>query len=542
MQNNLVITRGNLGQLASFIGATALLIGLLGVVWQGGLTTLITAFLVLGAAGLVMWAVLTPQEFIAFVTGRQARRGTIAVFSVLLLIGVVTLTYILLERAVLTLDMTDARGFTLSEATMDVLDGVQQPIRITGFYSPELLAEREVDDQFFRLYSTATNDLISREYIDPIEQPAIASSFQALDGDVFLSYVNPDGSLDRSTTMYVPLVDRQERDMTQAISRLLAAGNFTVYFTEGLGERTPGDETGAGLARVNELLVANGFRTLPLNLPQLAAADRPIPLDASVLIIARPQQQFSQEIIDLLDEYLVRGGALFILADAAFSEAPFLAQDSAFNNYLWENWGLRMLDAVVVDEGLNSATPLDIISYAISNLPITASLDPASDVNSATYFRLARAIQVDEDPPVNNGAAIQTSPNSFGETNFDLLAASNEFNFDEGADIPGPLTTVAYATNTSTDAKIVLVGDSDFITSGQIDSPPGNAYFVTDALGWLTRFTETVSFAPQAATASQPLLFVSSQTLDRLNFIMLIIMPGITLALGAGIWYIRSRR
>jgi ATP-binding cassette subfamily F protein 3 len=60
-----------------------------------------------------------------------------------------------------------------------------------------------------------------------------------------------------------------------------------------------------------------------------------------------------------------------------------------------------MLDAVVVDPDASYATPLDIASAAVYDSPITANIN----VTDASYteFRTARAIEVSDTPPVNNG-------------------------------------------------------------------------------------------------------------------------------------------
>ncbi len=79
--DNLTITRGQIGQWASIIGGVALLMGLVGLIWQGGLTEIIIAALGIGAIGIVLWAAMTPQEFRAFISGRQARYSTSAVFG-----------------------------------------------------------------------------------------------------------------------------------------------------------------------------------------------------------------------------------------------------------------------------------------------------------------------------------------------------------------------------------------------------------------------------------------------------------------------------
>jgi hypothetical protein len=539
---SIVITRGHIGQFASFIGMGALLIGLLGFIWQGGLTGYILAALGVGAAGIVLWAIFTPGEFVGFVTGRQARQGTVAIFSTFLLLGIVVMIYTFLERAVITADMTDGERYSLSPETREVLGRINRDIRITAFYSPRMVISQEIDDQIFRQYEVVSGGRVSRDYIDPIAQPAIAATFRATDGDVFISYVNEDGTVNMESVSYVPMIGRQERDMTQAISRLLAAGNFTVYYDLAHGQLDPADESARGISIATSLLRVNGFNVGLIDLKALAATGTPIPQDATAVVLARPQEQLTPDVINTLDAYLNRGGALFIMADVMFTDAPFLAEDSLFNDYLWENWGLRMLDAVVVDEGASGPTPLDVISAVIFDSAITANIDPEMDRDSRTQFRLARPIEVNDEPPVSNGRVIMSSPASYGETNLEALSQRNEYRFDPGEDIPGPLTTVAFAHDQNSDGKILLVGDSDFITNGQLRSPVGNALLFSDGIGWMTGFTEQVSFAPRAMAGEAPLIFVDTQTLDRIAFFTVIFVPGLMLVLGAGVWFYRSRR
>ena len=542
MQRDIVITRANIGQIGSFVGATALLMGLLGLVWQGGFTEYITATLIVGALGILAWAIMTPAEFRDFILGRRARRGTIAVFSVLLFIGIVTMIYIFIERAVITFDMTETRSFTLSPETHRVLDQINRPIRITGFYSPELAIAREIDDQFFRQYEVESDGLVTREYIDPIQEPTRAEFFGARDGDVFLSYLTEAGEIDVSSISYVPMEGRQERDMTQAIARLLVRGNFNAYFDISHGEIDLGDTSTRGINLALQLLDANGFNVRPLDLRNLGQSGGGVPADASVVVLTRPQEQLAPAVIDVLDTYLDSGGSLFIMADVQYTDAPFLAEDSAFNTYLWESWGIRMLDAVAVDFAASGPSPLDVISAIIYDSPISANINPDADLDSRTQFRIARTIQVNPEPPVANGSVILSSPESYGETDLTTLGQTGEYDLDQSSDIAPPLVLVAYAIDQETDGRVLLVGDSDFVTDGQIGSPTGNAYLFTDGMGWLTDFNQEVSFTPVASGFGQPLLFISTQQLDQITFFTMIVMPGLALALGTAVWFYRSRQ
>ncbi|PJF37584.1 MAG: hypothetical protein CUN55_21325, partial [Phototrophicales bacterium] len=84
----------------------------------------------------------------------------------------------------------------------------------------------------------------------------------------------------------------------------------------------------------------------------------------AVLIIHRTEPMSTAEIA-IIDDYIQRGGALFIMTDPLLAENSFLREESAFNNYLWEHFGLKTLDAVMVDPASSGQTPLDIMSATV---------------------------------------------------------------------------------------------------------------------------------------------------------------------------------
>jgi ABC-type uncharacterized transport system involved in gliding motility auxiliary subunit len=539
---SIVVTRNQIGQWASYIGGATLLVGIIGFIWQGGFSPFVIITLAIGILGLGLWAIATPAEFRGFISGRQVRYSTTAVFATLLLVAIVSMTYVVLARAVLTLDMTEGQRFTLSSESLTVLKRISRPIRITGFYSSQALDLRQVDDQFFRLYSVATNDLVSRNYIDPNEQPALAQKFNAAsEGDVYISYLNSDGSVDFNTVARVPRSGSQERDMSEAIARLLISGSLKVYFENGHGELDALDGSQTGLVGVNNGIKESGLITAPVNIAELAANGGAIPDDASAVILARPTTDFSQAEIGVIDTYLKNGGALFIMADALFNQDAFMKQDGLFDQYLWDNYGLRALDAVVVDPASSGQTPLDPISAAI--FPDNEIAKRLDQQNAPTLFSVARVIEVNDQPPANtpNGRIVMSSPQSYGETDLKTLSETNTYQYDAGEDIQGPLTLVAYAYNQQTRAKIVLIGDSDFATNSLVLSG-GNGILFTDALSWLTGFSDRINFAPKAFNTGLPFMFVSGQQLDLVAFITVILMPGIILILGLIIWQRRARQ
>ena len=545
---NIVITRGTLGIVGSFLAGAGLIIAILSILAQSGFSIFTGFAIATSLMGLGIWITMTPDDFKNFIMGRQAKRGTVAVFSTLLIVGIIVMLYIFVARTGATIDMTQGERFTLSPETFDVIAAanrsVEARIRITGFYAPQQLRLQEIDNQYWQLYDDAT-DKITLEYINPLSEPAKAAPYQEAlrQGiNVFVAFEDDDGDIIFQSTIPVFGTNIQERDMTEAITRLLLRGRFKVYFESGLDTLSAGDESAEGTSIINSLLRTNGIETDILNLAQLADSDSPIPADASALIFARPQRQLTQAEINIIDAYVQRGGALFIFTDVVLLPDSFLQEDSLFNSYLWDTFGLRALDYVVVDEASSQETSTDLVSAAVyPGNPVGANLNVENDPQSTTLFRLVRPIEVDETPPVNNGSVILTSPFSWAESDIDRLIRDNSWEYNEDEDIQGPITTVAWANDQETGSKLVLVGDTDFITNGRILSPQGNSILFFDSIGWMTGFTEEVSFKPQILATGLPIIFIDVQTIDLIAFVTSILMPGIMLVIAIAIWGRRLR-
>jgi hypothetical protein len=476
--------------------------------------------------------------------GRGLRHWLLTVVMTALLVLMIAFIYDRAAKAVMTLDMTTAQQFTLSSETLKVLAEVDRPIRITGFYTAESLRLRELDALIIRLYESETNGLITSEYINPDENPAIAQQFNLqTDGELFVSYLTPEGDVDFSTLTRVVPENNQERNITSAIVRLLEINRFTVTFDITYGDIDPRDSSNRGYTGIINGLEANGIVTTPFDLAGLAASGGDIEDDVTTVVLARMRSQISGAAIGVLDRFLDRGGSLLIMIDAGAEDNRFLSESDPFNEYLWENFGLRALDAVAIDRVSNAGTELDLLSYATSDgSSITSRINNPDDPQSRVLFRVARAIAIDPSPPVSNGMVIATSEVSYGETDLGRLLGSNAYNFDVNEDISGPLNVAAWANNEATGARILLVGDTDWATNGLVRNPQGNGVLFTDGIAWLTGFGERLIFAPQGRTTNLPTIFLSTQELDTIALITAVLMPGGALLLGLGIWWSRMRR
>lgn len=539
-------TRSIIGAILGTIAGTALLVALIAFVWFVQINAFVLVSLMIGLAAFVLWAVITPQSFTATLSGRQARGSTTSVLAVLLLAGIVTLSYIIVGRENLGFDATAGRVFSLSAPTYRVFERIPdgRTVQITGFYSAIAVNQRALDDQFLRQYQIESDGQVVVEYIDPVQQPAVAQRFGvAENGDLFVSFLDDDGNIDFDTLTYVPRAGKQERDVTTAINRMLNNRVLKVYFDTSRDNLSIYDETAQGLTLIDNNLRRNGLQTDTLNILNLAAEDQTIPDDASVVVLARPTLRLLDDEVLMLDEYLQRGGSLFILADVTFNDDYFMQESTSFSTYLWRNYGIRVADAIAVDAIANIQTPLDVISYAIFTEPPIGSNLPESEI----FFRVARVVEVTDEmmPTVANGRIISTSPQSHAERNLQGVAETNTFDFnpDEG-DTIGPVDLAAWAWDEgASDSKIVLIGDADFITNGVVSAgAEGNEALLVQSLLWLSGSEEEITFGFTANPSGIPTIFVSTRQLDIIGLFVMVFIPLTTLLVGLGVWYRRNSR
>lgn len=540
-----LIPRERLGQIASWLGAAALILGLVLWLYMGQADGGVLALLGVGVVALIAWVVLTPDDAHALFQRRQVRHGTMTAFSGAVLIGLLVGVYLAAERANIAVDMTLSGEYSLTSESAAIIERLDRPVQITGFYSAALLREREIDEQYFNLYTTASDGKISVKLYDPDLQRPIAESFGVqYDGDIFVSYLNEDGTVDLDSTISVALESSQERNITRALLLLAQSDQYRVAFEIGYSQLAQDDTSPTGLSGVLQGLEANGVVVGAINLRDLVEQGGFIPNDVSVLVMTQMVEPLPLAAVGIVDRYVQEGGRLFIMADVDLvGGVEFMTADTPFNDWLWRTFGLRVGDGVVVDPLISGRTAIDILSVAITdNSELTANLNDPDDQNTSVQFTTTRPVIVDTSPPVPNGLIIAASPSSYSESDLDLIRRNNESSFDVNEDLAGPISTAAWADNPNTGARVVLVGDDDWVQNGNVGTPFGNSIFFTNVITWLTGMGENLVFSPQASVTNIPAIFISGQMLDQIGFITVVLMPGFALIAGLTVWFVRNRR
>ena len=186
-----------------------------------------TWFRGLAIAGLVctlLYVLSQWREIGRELSGRQARFGSLAAASVLVVLGILAGINYLAGRHNKRWDLTANRQYTLSDQTKKVLQGLTKPVKATVFARTEdferfrnRLEEYQYQSKQFQV-----------DYVDPEKRPALAERLKENSlGTIVLEY---DGRVQRVTS-------DAEQDLTNGLIKVLQGKQHKVYFTQGHGER-----------------------------------------------------------------------------------------------------------------------------------------------------------------------------------------------------------------------------------------------------------------------------------------------------------------
>jgi ABC-type uncharacterized transport system involved in gliding motility auxiliary subunit len=479
---------------------------------------------------------------------RQTRYGTLASTSVVLVFAIVVALNYVLARQNKRWDLTAAQQYSLSDQTRRVLDSLTAPIRIIVFdREPNFPRYRDRLDEY-----AYQSSLVTIDYIDVDKQPLLARHYEVQSyGTIVFDYA---GRVER-------VLSDAEQDLTNGLIKVVEGEEQTVYFLRGHGEKEHTDSEGDGYSTVTAALGLDNFEVESLVLAQQSG----VPKDATVLIVAGPRTDLLPGEVEALRVYLDRGGKLLVLIDPP-SDSEAQEPDGLLG--LLREWGIEPGTDVVVDSsGLGQFIGAD------ASVPVVASypFHPITDrFNLLTAYPLVRSVSATTG--TTDGRVpqpfLETSAQSWAETDIDeLLTGRVELN-EEAGDRPGPVTigmavsapapsvestgpdVVTQAdepggenddTNPEDEAadasrpetRLVVVGDSDFATNGVV-GVEGNRDMFLNAVNWLAQQENLISI--RAREPEDRRLTLTADAQRRLFWLSLLLIPGFVFGTGLYTW------
>ncbi len=466
--------------------------------------------------GLAIYALLDPQRAREFLFGRQARYGSNAAINVLAWIGILIFANILAVQYPQQWDLTEERRFSLAKETEETLDKLTEPVHAIAFYT----AQNPTDSarELLENYKRRSNGNFSYEFQDPDRNPVLAQQLGISgDGKIYLKMGDQHEIVSYAS----------EQEITRALVRLMNPGERTVYFLTGHGERDIEGYGDNGYSKLSSTLEAKNYtvKSLPL------MAENQIPQDALAIIIASPQHPLSQEEMNLLTDYVAKGGSLVILLDPLLSTEASNVPDPLVN-YLATVWGIRVNNDIVVDT--NSSQPLVPFGVDYSTHTITQKLQ-----GTVSFYPEARSISLVENPPHAVDSLVRTLNRAWGETDF-VAIQQGQASPDPNRDAIGPITLAASSEDPNSGSRIVVFGDSDFASNAYF-AQYANGDLIVNAIDWAAEQEGLINLTPKE-TIFRQLKPVSNLTLTLIAVLSICIIPLLVIGGGVASWLTRRMR
>ncbi|MEP7309281.1 MAG: Gldg family protein [Acidobacteriota bacterium] len=472
------------------------------------------------------------REIAEAFSGRQARYGTLAGVSILVVLGILVAINYIGAKQNKRWDLTTNKQFSLSDQSRNVLAKLDSPLQIRVFaQEPEFQRYRDK----LKEYEYASKK-VSTEYIDPDKKPTLArqAGIQAY-GTIVFDYK---GRTERITS-------DAEQELTNTVIKVVSGKQRKVYFTQGHGERDTASSEPQGYNSITMALGRENYTVDKVVLAQQGA----VPDDAAIVVVAGPKTDFFPPEIDALKKYLDKAGKLLLEIDPPDKpDSPPVTNLIA----LAHDWGFDIGNDIVVDaSGMGRLIGTDASAPVVSTYPAHAITER---FQLLTAFPLARSVT-----PVMGGvnghtaqAVAETGPRSWAEADIKGLMTTGEVSLDEAkGDKKGPVTIAAAVsvaaaseavppalgeTPPKAETRVVVYGDSDFVANAGLGIQ-GNRDLFLNTLGWLSQQENLISIRPKEADDRRLTLTATQQ--QNIMWLSLIIIPGFIFGSGVYTWWRR---
>lgn len=463
-------------------------------------------------------------------SGRHIRRILIFLLVALLVVVVNVLAAQIVSRYNLKLDLTSSQLYSISEETKERVRNLDKEVRLYV-----VCKSRDAITEFAEMFDRydACSDLLSVEYINPDTDLIFIDRLQEEGVEVSMNSViaecgskrrvvrfadmysfNADGSL----TMF-----EGESKVTSAIMNVIREDHVKVALLMGHGEDSP--------SVLQTQLVGGGCEVVGFVL------NKDIPEEISCVMLAGPQNDYSEKEIAYLDAFLSRGGTLLYFKDAGVKELEHL------DAFLAE-WGIRFAYQAVMDASYNiDSNPMYVVAQYVEH-----EINKYFETHS--YYVVTPVISPILDSFDNtSGASVSVVLGSSDRAyarDVDNQSADRSLN-KQDTDTEGPfvLAAVSQKAGTAPDGtasvgRIFAMGTHRFYTDELLQSSAvGNSAYMSELVNWASGSQDAVVSIPGKRVGAEKI----SATSDQIRLISVILIGIIPILLiGTGIIVVFKRR
>lgn len=531
------------------VGVTLIFFGIAYTMWAIGA-------MLSGSLGILVYVFINYERVKDFLIEYSTRQWANKVICFLVLMGVVISVQILADTHNYRFDLTPDGRLSLPSTTKKVLLEAAYPIKAIGFHSRD---ERLFLYDLFEKYGLASDKFTYKLYNfdrNPglAEKYGVRTQLMGLEG-AGTAVILVNGKVKKIT-------HPTEEKIANAILNLTSPVKKVIYFATGHGEHPleglKEDKASYGLLK--QVLEKENYLVKTL----LLVGGKPVPDDASLVIVGGPQTGFSPEDVKSLDSYIKKGGKVIIAVDPGYEDGLI---------GMLKEYGVILGDDLVVDteDYLIEENPtVTIIPFYMTH-PITENF------SIPTVFPLARSVTKNDVgmKGVDLKSLAKSGEKSWAET--DVKAAEGgKYEYNPWLDQKGPITVAMVGqitvvatseekphakgdpgdepknqvtegktpaeSNPSMAGRMIVFGDSDFLLNHYFELR-GNKDLFINCVHWMTDDESLISIPKKQHSAEQTAPMFISPISARMIFIgSVILLPIIVAVIGIVVAWRRRQR
>lgn len=435
-------------------------------------------------------------------------------------------------------DVTQNQLFTLSDASKKQIQNVQEDVTIYLIGIGDNTSLTDLIKQYQK-----ENKKIKIEAIEDIgKRPDIKTKYNITNETQLIIFetasrnkiLTMDELYTYDYTTYQQ-IDVSEEKITNAICDLTISKKPKIYFLTGHNEY--------GLS--SELNILNAYLINEVN--ELETLDLlvkgKVPEDASLLVIGSPQKDFMDQEVELISNYIYKGGKILWMNDPTLTGEKFANIQKILDLY-----GVTFDDGIILEQDENKMA-LQSPNYIIPAITATtATKDIATDggillINAGKITLAENAILAEKN--VTSHVILKTSEQAIFRKEINNTSSNKISSDEQGSFLLGvKLDKKIDDEKTST---LYVISNNFFICDYQITigsnqiSPIyfyNNKDYILNTIAELTNREDSISIRKDTGVVT----YTATETQDKIIKISIIAFPMLIIIMGLIVWLIRRRK
>lgn len=458
------------------------------------------------------------------------------------------------------IDVTANKIYSLSDASKEALKDIQQDIKIYVFGIEESDSVVGLIKQYCNVNEHITYEILTKD-----TNLAKIQEYELEDGYSIVVIESGDSKkiIDTSAefhsydyTTYAE-IDTTEQTLTNAILGLVVENKPKVYFSTGHGEFGIAGEQSSAQPELGVLTTYLNNEAVECESVNLMSAGK-VPEDCDTLAIMSPENDFSENEVQFVIDYINRGGNLFVTSDVLNKEA----QSPNFQKIL-DVYGVSIENGYVLETDKNRAVanyPYIFRPQLSSSNSITADIYSDSEMLVAYAEKLNFASTEElENLHVTYEELMGTSDNAVYITDFSANIEAAASTAQSGHCTIAALLTKTISESTTDEttgetkdavaSKMVICGNGRFITDyivTEVSSQYPLSYFgsnkdfAINAISTLANKKVGLTLRKDMAGASYK--FTATANQNKIVLAIIFSIPVVIILIGIVVWKYRKKR